>query len=106
MSSDSERELDSLLNSRLQLQPHENLAQRIVEAARVREQKARMTNLQWLNRFFFEYFHCEPAYVWVFVLLLGLCQGYIITGVSQEYHTDETRIGNTQDYFYSTSSYL
>jgi hypothetical protein len=106
MSRYTERELDTLLLSRSQHPAHEDLARRIIEATHSHKQNAGSVGMQWLYGVFSGYFRFEPTYVLVLFLVLGLNQGFIVTGAVAKHRSDVFQIEHSQDFFYSTRSYL
>jgi hypothetical protein len=107
MSKESERELDLLLHSRPFVPPNDDLARRIITAAKSQQQQGHFTTLHWLNGLFDELFRYQPGYILTLLLMISVCLGFITAGADKEFRPDGVVKAHTQDFFYSIrSSYL
>jgi hypothetical protein len=106
MSHSIERDIDPLLHHRPQVPPDEDLEERIIVAARFHKQRSSPAYLQWLYGIFFEFIRMEPAFVVGLLLVSGLCLGFVANWPGLEHQTGDVPVDRTQDYFYSTRSYL
>jgi hypothetical protein len=105
MSRESERKLDLLLRTRPFVPANEDLAQRIVVSAKSKKQHGHSTILHWMHGIFGDFFRYQPGYVLTLLLVIGVCLGFVTSGMKQEPLTGDLATATVQDFFYSVRNY-
>jgi hypothetical protein len=78
-----------------------HFAQRIIQATSSKQQISNSDTLHWLCQLFKGVLHLEPGYVMALTLLLGLIEGYFITGAIHDAQSQYNQQPAAYDFFYS-----